>query len=69
MHSLKFISYKVISSSGMTMLTSWKLDAYTLMRLNSGRRGDEGGDVLKGGHLACSMSLRDFRPAKTKASV
>ena len=66
MHSLKFISYKVISSSGMTMSTSWKMDAYTLMRLNSGRRGD---DVLKGGHLACSMSLRDFRPAKTKASV
>ena len=35
----------------MTMLTSWKLDPYTVMRLNSGRRGD---DVLKGGHLACS---------------
>ena len=50
-HSLKFISYKVINSSGMTMLTSWKLDPYTVMRLNSGRRGD---DVLKGGHLACS---------------
>ena len=29
----------------MTMLTSWKLDPYTVMRLNSGRRGD---DVLKG---------------------
>ena len=27
------------------MLTSWKLDPYTVMRLNSGRRGD---DVLKG---------------------
>ena len=50
-HSLKFISYKVINSSGMTLLTSWKLDPYTVMRLNSGRRGD---DVLKGGHLACS---------------
>ena len=35
----------------MTLLTSWKLDPYTVMRLNSGRRGDE---VLKGGHLACS---------------
>ena len=35
----------------MTMLTSWKLDPYTVMRLNSGRGGD---DVLKGGHLACS---------------
>ena len=35
----------------MTMLTSWKLDPYTVMRLNSGRVGD---DVLKGGHLACS---------------
>ena len=35
----------------MTMLTSWTLDPYTVMRLNSGRRGD---DVLKGGHLACS---------------
>ena len=36
------------------MLASWKLDPYTVMRLNSGRRGD---DVLKGGgggHLACS---------------
>ena len=31
----------------MTMLASWKLDPYTAMRLNSGRRGD---DVLKGGH-------------------
>ena len=30
----------------MTMLTSWKLDPYTVMRLNSGRRGD---DVVKGG--------------------
>ena len=29
----------------MTMLTSWKLDPYSVMRLNSGRRGD---DVLKG---------------------
>ena len=29
----------------MTMLTSWKLDPYTVMRLNSSRRGD---DVLKG---------------------
>ena len=29
----------------MTMLISWKLDPYTVMRLNSGRRGD---DVLKG---------------------
>ena len=76
MHSLKFISYKVINSSGVTMLASWKLDPYTVMRLNSGRRGD---DVLKGGHLACSshkllqaptlLSLRDSRPAKTKASV
>ena len=35
----------------MIMWTSWKLDPYTVMRLNSGRRGD---DVLKGGHLACS---------------
>ena len=35
----------------MTLLTSWKLDPYTVMRLNSGRGGD---DVLKGGHLACS---------------
>ena len=35
----------------MTMLTSWKLDRYTVMRLNSGRRGD---DVLKEGHLAYS---------------
>ena len=52
-HSVKFISYKVIiiNSFGLTMLTSWKLDPYTVMRLNSGRRGD---DVLKGGHLACS---------------
>ena len=50
-HSLKFISYKVINSSGMTMLISWKLDPYTVMKLNSGRRGD---DVLKRGHLACS---------------
>ena len=33
------------------MLTSWKLDPHTVMRLKSGRRGD---DVLKGGHLACS---------------
>ena len=33
------------------MLASWKLDPYTVVRLNSGRRGD---DVLKGGHLACS---------------
>ena len=32
----------------MTMLASWKLDPYTVMRLNSGRRGD---DVLKGGHV------------------
>ena len=48
---LKFISYKVIKSSGMTMLTSWKLDPHTVMRLKSGRRGN---DVLKGGHLACS---------------
>ena len=51
-HSLKFISYKVINSSGMTMLMSWKLDPYTVMTLNSGRRGN---DVLKGGHLACSF--------------
>ena len=29
----------------MTMLISWKLDPYTVIRLNSGRRGD---DVLKG---------------------
>ena len=35
----------------MTMLTSWKLDPYTVMRLNSGRRGD---DVLKEGHLTYS---------------
>ena len=35
----------------MTMLKSWKLDPFTVMRLNSGRRED---DVLKGGHLACS---------------
>ena len=35
----------------MTMLTSWKLDPDTAMRLNSGRRED---DVLKGRHLACS---------------
>ena len=34
----------------MTLLTSWKLDPYTVMRLNSGRGGD---DVLEGGHLAC----------------
>ena len=33
------------------MLTSWKLDPPTVMRLKSGRSGD---DVLKGGHLACS---------------
>ena len=46
-HSLKFIRYKVINSSGMTMLAPWKLDPYTVMRLNSGRRED---DVLKGGH-------------------
>ena len=45
------LSYQVINSSGMTMLMSWKLDPYSVMRLNSGRRGD---DVLKGGHLACS---------------
>ena len=61
----------------MTMLTSWKLDPFTVMRLNSVRRGD---DVLKGGHLACAvainrlqaptlMSLRVSRPAKTKAFV
>ena len=25
----------------MTMLTSWKLDPYTVMRLNSGRRVDD----------------------------
>ena len=60
----------------MTMLTSWKLDPYTVMRLNSGRRGD---DVLKG-DIWCAvainrlqaptlLSLRDSRPAKTKASV
>ena len=35
----------------MTLLTSWKLDPFTVMRLNSGRGGD---DVLKGGRLACS---------------
>ena len=35
----------------MTMLTSWKLDPHTVVRLKSGRRGD---DALKGGHLACS---------------
>ena len=35
----------------MTMFTSWKLDPYTVMRLNSGRREV---DVLKGGDLACS---------------
>ena len=33
------------------MLTSWKLDPHTVVRLKSGRTGD---DVLKGGHLACS---------------
>ena len=36
----------------MTMLASWKLDPYTVMRLNSGRRGD---DVLKRGYLVCSI--------------
>ena len=35
----------------MTLLTSWKLDPYTVMRLDSGEGGD---DVLKGGHLVCS---------------
>ena len=25
----------------MTMSASWKLDPYTVMRLNSGRRGDD----------------------------
>ena len=35
----------------MTMLASWKLDPYTVMRLNGGRRGD---DVLKRGYLVCS---------------
>ena len=30
-----------LNSSGMTMLASWKLDPYTVMRLNSGRRGDD----------------------------
>ena len=49
----------------MTMLTSWKLDPYTVMRLNSGRRGD---DVLKGGHLACSSHkpLTSSYPPVTK---
>ena len=57
----------------MTMLTSWKLDPYTVMRLNSGRRGD---DVLKG-DMWCAVAinrlqaptllpLRDSRPARTK---
>ena len=62
----------------MTMLTSWKLDPYTVMRLNSGRRGD---DVLKGDiwHAVAInrlqaptldlLSLRVSRPVKTKASV
>ena len=50
----------------MTMLASWKLDPYTVMRLNSGRRGD---DVLKGGQAPTLLSLIDSRPAKTKASV
>ena len=36
----------------MTMLTSWKLDPHTVVRLKSGRTGD---DVLKGGH-----SLREI---------
>ena len=64
-HSLKFIGYKVINSSGMTMLTSWKLDPYTVMRLKSGRRWD---DVLKGGHLACSSHkpLTSSYPPVTK---
>ena len=54
-----------MNSSGMTMLTSWKLDPYTVMRLNSGRRGD---DVLKGGHLACSSHkpLTSSYPPVTK---
>ena len=64
-HSLKFISYKVINSSGLTMLASWKLDPYTVMRLNSGRRGD---DVLKVGHLVCSSHkpLTSSYPPATK---
>ena len=37
----------------MTMLAPWKLDPYTVMRLNSGRRED---DVLKGGHNAYGCS-------------
>ena len=56
----------------MTLLTSWKLDPYTVMRLNSGRRGD---DVLKG-DIWCAvainrlqaptlLSLRDSRLAYT----
>ena len=36
------------------MLTSWKLEPYTVMRLTSGRRGD---DVLKGAHLAGSSTI------------
>ena len=53
----------------MTMLTSWKLDPYTIIRLNSGRRRD---DVPKGDIWRAAptlLSLRDSRPAKTKASV
>ena len=36
------------------MLTSWKLDPYTVVRLNGGTKGD---DVLKGGHLACTSTI------------
>ena len=49
----------------MTMLTSWKLDPYTVIRLKSGRRGD---DVLKGGHLVGSSHkpLTSFYSLVTK---
>ena len=66
----------------MTMLASWKLDPYTVMRLNSGRRGDDvvkgggggGGDIWRAVAINCLqaptlLSLRDCRPAKTKSSV
>ena len=47
------------------MLASWKLDPYTVMKLDSGRRGD---DVLKGEHLACSSHkpLTSSHPPVTK---
>ena len=57
----------------MTLLTSWKLDPYTVMRLDSGKGGDDvRGDIWRAVAInrlqaPTLLSLRDSRPAKNKA--